>query len=124
MQLCRHTGIPSHIWQRPTGQQTLLKQSEVPAEQQTPQSCGQSLQLSPPSHTPLPQTGPQAPQSCGQLLHESLPLQTPSPHTGQGQSDAQLSQLSPNQLSHCPLPQQLPQSCAQPWQLSPLACSH
>jgi pimeloyl-ACP methyl ester carboxylesterase len=114
LQLCTQAGIPLHCWHRPVGQQ-IPKQALVPAAQQTPQSPGHELQVSPLLQVPSPQTG-QAPQSWAQVpqLSPLPPSQTPSPQTAQvPQSCWQLLQLSPSQDSHWKLPQHWPQSPGQ-----------
>jgi hypothetical protein len=84
-----------------------------------PSQVPQSLAHEPQSssgfwHFPSPHVG-HGPQSFGQLVQVSLNgSHMPSPHSGQGpQSFGQLVQVSISQLSHWPLPQQLPQSFAQ-----------
>jgi hypothetical protein len=92
------------------------------------QSMAQLWQLSPGSHSPLPQAGAQAPQSIGQSQQPSLGAQRPSPQVGQ----------RPQSVGHVPqnsLPLQLPsaqaivggvhplQSAGQASQVSPLSQS-
>lgn len=79
-------------------------QTSVP---QGPQSVWQVLQSSPGSHTVSPQTEVQVPQSCAQLPQVSVPLQVPSPQTGPVPGSWQ---VPPLQISEGPqLPHEPPQ---------------
>jgi hypothetical protein len=72
--------LQTHVWTAGSLQPVAawVSQQEF-APGQPPQSLGQVVHVSPPSHAPLPQ---QEPQSLGQVVHVSPPLHPPSPHTG------------------------------------------